>query len=136
MKSKIVIILLLCLTAYTSEAQDIRSTVLTIPNWTANNHRIRTVIRTGSTSIRNIRVYYELHTNNAPDNPIAQVGRVENFNFLQRLLGRKTVFVIFDNAMLRGFTINDATKVVVICDPKLEITETNESNNTRVTQIN
>lgn len=74
-----------------------------------------------------LRVYIELHTNIESDNPIAQISYSS-----ARLRAWRTrlINVNFENFTFRpGFNITHARKLVVICDPKNEVKETNEGNN-------
>lgn len=102
----------------------------TILNRTA---RIK-IVNQGEKDAKPLRVYVELHTNNERDNPIAQL------SFTEPLLAKgavKQINLNFSSFMfVRGFSMLHVKKIVVICDPKKEVKETNEENNTKKQQIN
>ena len=102
----------------------------TILNRTA---RIK-IVNQGQRSAVPLRVYVELHTNNERDNPIAQL------SFTEPKLAAGAVKIIDLNfssfTFVRGFSILNVKKIVVICDPKNEVKETNEENNTKKQPIN
>lgn len=93
------------------------------------------IVNQGRKDAKPMRVYVELHTNNERDNPIAQL------SFTEPLLAAGQVKVLdirfSDFRSFRpGFNILSARKLVVICDPKNEVKETNETNNTTEKLLN
>lgn len=81
-----------------------------------------------------IRVYVDLETNTAQNNPIAQ------FSYVINGLGLfQTDVRTFNPSGLSyraGFSVADVTRMVIKVDPKNEIQETNENNNRRVVNAN
>jgi CARDB len=74
------------------------------------------------------RIYVELHTNSTQDNPIAQLQIMAN-PFLPNS-GQAFTINFSDFVFRSGFSRANATKLFVIVDPKNEIKEKNENNNT------
>jgi CARDB len=99
-------------------------------NGTGINRTVRIkIVNQGATVAKPLRVYVELHSNRPDGNPIAQLSFSEDQldQFGVKIIDiRLTDFKNFRP----GFRLLDATKIVVICDPKKEVKETNENNNT------
>jgi len=93
------------------------------------------IVNQGKKEAKPVRLYVELHTRNDRDNPIAQLSFTEpelTAGQVKLLEIRLSDFTSFR----QGFRLADAQKIVVICDPKNEVKETNETNNTTEKPLN
>jgi CARDB len=117
-----------------AKAQDLMVDTINVFNSNATTKATVTIKNNSNASITdNARIYVSLYTNTAGHNPIAQIQLQAN-----PLLANATqTFNIDFNsfAILKGFTLNQATQIVVMCDPKNEIHERNEKNNTRLVTL-
>jgi CARDB len=113
-----------------ASAQDLIVDTITVTY--SNSSIVATLIiknRNAASINSNARIYVALHTNAVADNPIAQIELQAN-----PLMANATqTFNINFNSfvMLKGFSLKQATQLVVTCDPKNEIREQSENNNTK-----
>ena len=124
----------LCIGLHTSgKAQDLVCGGIGVNGNAANRTTRIKIVNQGQKDAKPLRVYVELHTDQERDNPIAQL------SFTEPLLARGAVKILdirFSTFTFRkGFHLADAKKIVVICDPKNEVKETNETNNTSTQQV-
>ena len=135
MTTKIICMAALCIGLHTqSKAQDIVYGGIGV-NGNANSRTTRIkIVNQGTKDAKPLRVYVELHTNQDRDNPIAQLSFTEPFLAKGQV---KIIDIRFSSfTFKKGFSMADAKKLVVICDPKNEVKETNEINNTTTQLLN
>lgn len=125
----------LCLGLHSiGKTQDLVCGAVGINGTGANRTARLKIVNQGMKDAKPLRVYVELHTNRERDNPIAQLSFTEPL--LQRG-GIKIIDLNFSSFSFRpGFSLSDAKKIVIICDPKNEVKETNETNNTTTKTLN
>lgn len=128
MFQRIMVMVALCLTLSTqTEAQDLVCGAIGInENGSRSTARIK-VINQDKAVVKPLRVYIELHSGNLLNNPIAQLSISG-----AELRGWKTriIKIRFSDFHYRSpFSINQATRLVVLCDPKDEVKERNEEDN-------
>jgi uncharacterized protein YcfL len=113
-----------------AKAQDLMVDTISVSNSNASNKTTITIKNNSNTSITsNARIYVSLYTNTAANNSIAQIQLQAN-----PLLANATqTFSVNFNSfvMLKGFTLSQATQLMVTCDPQNEIREQSENNNTK-----
>jgi len=117
------------------KAQDLVCGAIGVNGQALNRTARIKIVNQGRKDAKPLRVYVELHTNNERDNPIAQL------SFTEPVLPAgafKVIDIRFSDfkSFRQGFSIVNAKKLVVICDPKNEVKETNETNNTTAKQLN
>jgi CARDB len=127
---RFVVFCMLLMVHYYASAQDLIVDTITVTY--RNSSIVATLIiknRNAAAINSNARIYVALHTNTAATNPIAQIELQAN-PFMAN--ATQTFNINFNSfVMLKGFTLNQATQLVVTCDPKNEIREQSENNNTK-----
>lgn len=126
----------LCLALTTQvKAQDLVCGAIGVNGTILNRSARIKIVNQGRKDAKPLRVYVELHTNNERDNLIAQL------RFSEPTLAAGQVKILdihFSDftSFRKGFRLTDAKKIIVICDAKNEVKETNETNNTTEKLLN
>lgn len=113
------------------QAQDLLVDSIKISSTKGNDTAVIIIKNNDKLAIKNnTSIYIELHSSNTANNPIAQVKLLAT-----PLLGYATqTFTLSFNAFQckPGLSMQQATKLIVLLDPKNEIKELSEGNNTKI----